>query len=231
MKIYGGVTYNEDGISTSLRGMHLQTSLIQNINENIVSFGKVGYQRKVPVISSFAELLGPNALSEVRDTTVGRIRLTQRPLDLALTKKGYFQVQTPDGIRQTRDGRFKINKDGNLLTLENYKVLSSAGDPIKFKVIPDKANDVKVADDGTITSLDIKNNKVYEVGQLSIVASDGSILSDVGVKQGYTEDSNVTLQQEFYSVVPVRRNFEANRQLYIIQNDELSKTIQELGRA
>ena len=69
------------------------------------------------------------------------------------------------------------------------------------------------------------------MGQLSVVASNGSITTDIDVRQGFTEDSNVTLQSEFFNIIPVRRNFEANRQLYIIQNDELSKTIQELGKA
>lgn len=230
MKVYGGIYYNEDGISTSIRGMHLQTALMATANDNVNSFGKVGYQRRVPIVSSFAEYIGHNGISEVIDTKPGRIRMTKRPLDLALIKEGYFQYQTPEGIKQTRDGRFKIDKDGYLLTLDERRVLSNTGEPIKFKVLPDNLDDIKISKDGTIKCLDAKNKKIVDVGQLSVVSSKGDILADVDVRQGYEEDSNVTLQNEFFALVPIRRNFEANRQLLIIQNDQLSKTISELGR-
>ena len=230
-KIFGGISFNEDGISTSLRGMHLQTSLLGTVNENLSNFGQVGYQKKQAVVSSFSEYVGAQALSEVKDTKVGRLRLTKNPLDFAISSEGYFQYQTPQGIKLTRDGRFKLDKKGHLLTLENNKVLSSTGQVIKFKKMPKKLEDIKVDKDGTINVYDNESGQIYSPGQLSIVSNEGSIAKKVDVRQGFTEDSNVTMYQEFFNLIPIRRNFEANRQLYIIQNDELSKTIQELGRS
>ena len=231
MKLFGGIYFNEDGVSTSVRGMHLQTALLDNINTNIFSFGKVGYQRKVPVLSSFAELIGTHALSEVADESVGRLRQTRNPLDLALAKEGYFQYYTPYGIKLTRDGRFKLDKDGNLVTLENNKVLSASGQTIKFSKVPKSLDNIKVNKEGVITVFDPDTKKFINEGQISVVASNGSITKEIDVRQGFDEDSNVTIHSEFFSLVPVRRNFEANRQLYIIQNDALTKTIQEIGRA
>lgn len=231
MRLYGGIYFNENGLSTSIRGMHLQTALLDNINCNVTSFGKVGYQRKAPVLSSFAELVGVHALSEVVDDKVGRLRQTKNPLDFALAQKGYFQYMTPYGIKLTRDGRFKLDKDGYLLTLDNFKVLSLTGQPVKFDKVPERLEDIKVDKKGTITAFDPQNKKFSDIGQLSVVASDGSITKDMDVRQGFSEDSNVSIQSEVFNLVPVRRNFEANRQLYIIQNDALTKTIQELGRA
>ena len=231
MRLFGGIYFNENGLSNSVRAMHLQTAMLDNINCNITNFGKVGYQRKAPVLSSFAELIGVHALSEVADESVGRLRQSRKPLDIALATEGYFQYMTPNGIKLTRDGRFKIDKNGYLLTLDNFKVLSATGQPIKFDKVPEKLEDIKVDKDGTLTAFDSKEKKFNNVGQLSVVSSDGSITKDINVKQGFTEDSNVTMHTEFFNLVPVRRYFEANRQLYIIQNDELSKTIQELGRA
>ncbi|EKE03980.1 MAG: hypothetical protein ACD_20C00122G0002 [uncultured bacterium] len=231
MRLFGGIYFDENGLSNSVRAMHLQTAMLDNINCNISNFGKVGYQRKAPVLSSFAELIGVHALSEVTDEQVGRLRQTRQPLDFALAKEGYFQYMTPDGIKLTRDGRFKIDKDGYLLTINDNKVLSATGQPVKFKDIPDNLENIKVDKEGIITVFDPVKKQFNKVGQISVVASDGSITKDIYVKQGFTEDSNVTMQTEFFSLIPVRRNFEANRQLYIIQNDELSKTIQELGKA
>lgn len=57
MRINGGIFYNENGLTTSIRAMHLDSELIGISNENIGGFDKVGYQRKEAVVSSFAEFL------------------------------------------------------------------------------------------------------------------------------------------------------------------------------
>ena len=232
MKIHGGIFFNEDGISTSIRSMHLQTVLLDNINDNMIGYNKNGFQRKVPTVTSFAEIIGAHAFSEKNDTSVGRLRETRNPLDIALGKEGYFLYSTPQGNKTTRDGRFKMDKNGYLLTLENYKVLSSSGQPVKFNKIPDDLTNIKINLDGDISLIDPTSKKVQQtIGKLAIVTDKGSPVKDIDVRQGFSEDSNVVLQNEVFGIIPVRRNFEANRQLYIIQNDALSKTIQELGRA
>ena len=229
MKIYGGVYYSENGISTSIRGMHMQTELLGCISSNVSGFNKVGYQKELPVISSFSEYVGVHGLSKVKDDNVGRLYQSGNPLDLALGKKGYFQCVTPNGVKLIRDGRFKLDKNGNLLTLENFKVLGNDGQAIKFKHMPEKLEDIKISVDGKISVMNIKENKMQDMGTLSVVSSDGNVMSDVDVRQGFSETSNVSLHEEFFNMVPVRRNFDANRQLYIIQNDELTKAIQSLG--
>ena len=123
MIINGRITYLENGINTSIRAMQVQSQLMAMSNENINGFDKVGYQRKEPVVSSFTEYLGVNGLSQTSDDKVGRITMSGNPLDLAIAEKGYFQTQSDEGIKLTRDGRFKIDKEGNLLTLEDDLVL------------------------------------------------------------------------------------------------------------
>jgi len=230
MKLYGGIDLNEGGMVSSIRDMYLQTDLMNVINDNIQGFNKVGYQKKVPVVSSFAEFIGPHALSKNVDEQVGRIKITKNPLDLALATEGYFQVLTPNGIHLTRDGRFKLDKDGNLLTLQNYKVLSKEGKNIKLSDVPKELEDIKIEKDGKIKYLDKTNLKLREAGTISIVTSTSEIIENPDVKQGYVEESNVAMHEELFNMVPVRRNFEANRQLFLIQSDSLSRTIQELGR-
>ena len=231
MKLYGGIDLNNGGMLSSIRDMYLQTDIMNVINDNIQGFNKVGYQRKVPVVSSFAEFLGPNALSQNVDEEVGRIKITKNPLDIALATKGYFQVLTPSGIQLTRDGRFTMDKDGNLLTLQNYKVLSKEGKPVKLSHIPEDLEDIKIQNDGTIKYLDRSDLKLHDAGTISIVTSEGTTLQNPDVKQGYVEESNVSLQEELFNMVPVRRNFEANRELFLIQSDSLAKVLQELGKA
>jgi len=231
MKLYGGIDMNDGGMISSIRDMYLQTDIMNVINDNVQGFNKVGYQRKVPVVSSFAEFMGPHALSQNVDEEVGRIKITKNPLDVAIATRGYFQVSTPNGIQLTRDGRFSMDKDGYLLTLQNNKVLSKEGKPIRLSKVPKELEDIKIEKDGTIKYLDKSTLKLYDAGTISVVSSEGSIIQDPDVKQGYAEESNVSLQEELFNLVPVRRNFEANRQLFLIQSDSLAKAIQELGRA
>ena len=123
MILKGGLNFVENGLTTSIRAMHLQQEQFAVHNANVNGFDKIGYQRKDAVVSSFSEWLGVHGLSTAIDDSVGRILATQKNLDFAIAEKGYFQYQTPEGIKTTRDGRFKLDKEGNLLTSEGYKVL------------------------------------------------------------------------------------------------------------
>ncbi len=229
MKLRGEINFFENGLTTSIRAMHLQTEMLGIINENYNSFDKVGYQRKDPVVSSFAEYIGTHALSTAVDDSIGRIGHSNNPLDLAIGAKGYFQYQSPDGIKLTRDGRFKLDKDGNLLTLENAHVLANDGTPIKLPVVPEKLEDVKIYKNGDVKVFNKATNKLEYAGTLSVVTNQGVAVLDPNIKQGYNEYSNVSLNSEILQIIPVKRNFEANRQLFVMQNNNLSKAIQSLS--
>ena len=229
MKINGGIRYCEKGLTASLRAMHVQSELIGMYNENVTGFDKIGYQRKDPVVSSFTEFIGVHGLSQTVDDKVGRITMSDNPLDIALANKGYFQTQGENGVKLTRDGRFKLDKSGNLLTLQDEQVLSAAGTPIQLPLVPEKIEDVKIDAKGMMSVLNRQTHKFELAGRLGVVDANGLVVTDPQVKQGYNEYSNVSLQDEFISMMPVIRNFEANRQIFMIQNQNLQKVISQLG--
>ena len=231
MRINGGIFYNENGLTTSIRAMHLDSELIGISNENIGGFDKVRYQRKEAVVSSFAEFLGVHALSTTKDDKVGRIAVSDNPLDIALANKGYFQTESKNGIKLTRDGRFKIGKDGSLLTLEDAHVLSSAGTPIQLPFVPQDLKQIKIDKSGKISLFNPDTNKLMNVGQIGVVDTNGILVMDPNVKQGYNEFSNVSLQQEFITMMPIMKNFDANRQMFMLQNANLGKAISQLSSA
>ena len=229
MILKGGLNFVENGLTMSIRAMHLQQEQFAIHNENVNGFDKIGYQRKDPVVSSFSEWIGIHGLSKAVDDTVGRIMLTQKPLDFAIAEKGYFQYATDDGVKITRDGRFRIDKEGYLKTNEGYKVLSDAGQAIKLPFVPKDINDLTVDRGGNINLVDRKTGKQNFVGTLAVVSDDGVAVLDPNVKQGYLEYSNVSLETEFMQIFPIRRNFEANRQMFIIQSTNLATAIEKLG--
>ena len=67
------------------------------------------------------------------------------------------------------------------------------------------------------------------VDTIGVVSSDGGVVLEPNMKQSCLEYSNVTMAQEFMEMVPLRRNFDANRQLFMLQNNALSKAIQQIG--
>ena len=101
--------------------------------------------------------------------------------------------------------------------------------PIKLPVVPEKIEDVKINSKGLVSVFNKNTNKLENVAFLGIVDASGVIVMDPQVKQGYNEYSNVALQNEFISMMPVIRNFEANRQIFMIQNQNLQKVISQLG--
>lgn len=55
----------------------------------------------------------------------GNLKVTQAPLDMALDGPGFFEVATPQGIRFTRMGSFKVAADGRLVTSDGHPVLAA----------------------------------------------------------------------------------------------------------
>lgn len=229
MQINGGIRFCEQGMRASIRAMHVQSEVLGMINENVAGFDKVGFQRREPVVSSFTEYIGVHGLSNTIDDAVGRIMVSKNPLDITMANKGYFQIQTPEGVKLTRDGRFKLDKSGNLLDLEDNPVLSDAGLPIQLPVVPDNPSQVVVNTKGKVSVWDKTSNQLVEAGYLGIVDSNGIAVLNPDVKQGFNEHSNVVLQNEFLAIKPVVRNFEANRQIFMLESSNLQKVISQLG--
>lgn len=231
MVLQGRVTYQNDPMTISLRGMTMQIHMMEFTAENIAKADMVGYQRKTPIVTSFAETLGIKGVDTQTDTSVGRIQMTDKPLDLALGTKGYFQKLQADGrVDMTRDGRFKLDKAGNLLSEDNLPVLGKDGSAIRLPFVPDTLSQIKIDTEGRITMINPATGQMESAGTLSVVNSDGSPAKKIQVNQGYVESSNVFLHEEFVAMVAPKRNFQANRQMFLTQSQALGRLIQELGR-
>lgn len=229
MLINAGVKYIGNGLTNALRAMQVQSTLIDIANDNVTGFDKVGYQRKQAVVSSFTEYLGPNGVSTTVDDKVGRIVGTGNPLDFAIATKGYFQIKTSNGVKLTRDGRFKLDKNGNLLTLDDSKVLADDGTPIKLSIIPENLDQVVVNPKGGLSVLNKKTNELEHVANLGVVDANGLVVLNPEIKQKFTEFSNVALSEEFLGMMMPIRNFDANRQMFMIESSNLTKAISQLG--
>lgn len=232
MTLSGRVTYHNDPMHIAVQGMTTQIHLLKIHTDNIAFADIPGYQKKAPVITSFTQFMGKRGISKATNTEIGRIHKTDRPLDLALASKGYFQVKLQDGqVKLTRDGRFRLDEKGNLLSIIGEPVLSKQGVPIRLAHVPADLKEIKIHPDGWIEALNPETGKIEKMAQVGVASEDGTFADEVHIRQGFSESSNVFLHEEYVGIVPAKRNFQANRQVFLIQNQLLSKLIQDLGRA
>lgn len=230
MRLQGTISTSTTGLTGTLAAMHLDMQLMSIGSGNISGYDKVGFQKRTPVVSSFAEYLGIHGVSTSLDDSVGRIAITEAPLDIALSQKGYLQMQREDGsVELSRDGRLHLSADGELLGSQNHKILSSGGSAIVFPFAPERLEDIKISREGNISVFDPNSKLMVNVGQIGVVSTDGKMVTGDCVEQAHLEFSNVSLQEEVMNLVPIKKNFDANRQMFLLQNSKLSSAIQQLG--
>ena len=182
--------------------------------------------------------LGTRIGLEFVDFTEGALQQTDNSLDFAVQGKGFFRVDTPDGERYTRDGRFLRDADNNLVTVEGFQVLDDAGQPIQ---LPD--GEVALTSDGTIS---VNGQEVAQLGigvfenpETELEHTEGNLFTgpaaststDVPkVVQGYLEMSNANPSQVMTQLVEVARSYEAAQKMVQNHDELLGKTIASLGR-
>ncbi len=101
------------------------------------------------------------------DYTQGAMETTGNPFDLAIAGNGFFAIQTPNGVRYTRNGAFFKNQQGILQDIRGYNLLDTGGNPIRVPAnIP--AHRFLVTGDGTIY---VTGNNVQENDQGQAMAN------------------------------------------------------------
>jgi flagellar basal-body rod protein FlgF len=191
---------------------------------------------------------GPQSVSFVKDAGVmrdsaqGNIEKTGATYDLALNGSGYFQVQTPAGMRYTRDGHFSLDGNGNLVTSEGYQVQGEGG---AITIAPTDG-DINIAPDGTVSS--VVNGIGNQLGKLKVAdfANDAALTkqgsnlysttqtpttaTNTTMRQGALEGSNVAPVIEISKMIEVMRAYEATATLSKSQEDLMRQAIDKLGQ-
>ncbi len=101
----------------------------------------------------------------------GTLTATNNPLDVALSGEGFIEVLTPTGVRFTRKGNFSLNKDGEVVTDQGFRVLSALN-----------INQETVRDPASAGSLPKPEDRILRVPTNSklTIANDGEILTSNG---------------------------------------------------
>jgi flagellar basal-body rod protein FlgG len=236
---------NANTVGYKVRRAQFQDLLYQNL---VTPGASAGQQTVVPTGLQLG--LGTRAASNEIIFSQGNFIQTSNPLDLVIQGRGFFQVRLPSGeIAYTRAGSFHLDRDGNLVTLD--------GDPIEPQItIPPDAQSITVASDGTVSYTQPGQTAAQLAGQIQLanfqnpaglnsigrnlyLPTDASGDPTIGTPggqeglgtllQGYLEQSNVSVVEEFINLIVSQRAYEANAKI-VKAADEMYQQINNLTR-
>jgi flagellar basal-body rod protein FlgG len=182
--------------------------------------------------------------------TQGSFAQTGNPNDMVIQGKGFFQVRRPSGeLAYTRAGAFHADRDGNMVT--------SDGNALEPAItIPADAQAVSIAADGTVSYTQPNQSAAQQAGQIQLAnfqnpaglnslggnlyaPTDASGQATVGtpggqegmgtIMQGYTEQSNVSVVDEFINLIVAQRGYEANSKV-VKAADDMYQQVNNLTR-
>jgi flagellar basal-body rod protein FlgF len=176
-----------------------------------------------------------------RDFGQGGLNRTGAPLDLGVQGPGFFKVSTPQGERYTRDGRFRTDDAGRLVTQGGQPVLDEGGGEIALD--PEKGQ-VSIAQDGTVSQNSQQIGKIglIDFADLSGLEKTGDNLyqntsnlqpqpvEGSTIRQGMLEGSNVQPIREITRMIEVSRAYESVAKMMDSQADLAASAIQRMGR-
>ena len=149
----------DSGYYAAMTGLIARTQALDLAATNLANAQTPGYRAEQEYFRSV--LLGPDAQDSQLGQTVnnygliggdrlnlgqGALEQTGNPLDLAIEGEGFFMVQTPQGLRYTRDGSFHRTPAGQLVTAAGDPVLSATG-----QLIPVPPGEVTIGADGVVS--------------------------------------------------------------------------------
>ncbi|MDD3595173.1 MAG: flagellar hook-basal body protein [Sulfuricurvum sp.] len=269
----------QTGYYAATAGMVAQFNRMDTIASNLANANTAGYKRDQLITGDFVRLF-KNAQSELpianqteeaaqylnrslsrvpqisdayTDYSLGSMQKTENTLDVAIGKEGqFFAVNTPNGVRLTRDGSFTINGEGKLVNKQGYEVLSAdyfqtktaiTFTPQDAVISIDKNGQISTNVPGSTQMVAGKKLMIIEPQNIRMLKKEGDNLyipdsadpltplaESGGIMQGFVEKSNVNAVNEMVALV------EANRLVGMYQkamdaqmNDLNSDAIQKIA--
>ncbi|HSQ87861.1 flagellar hook-basal body complex protein [Romboutsia sp.] len=251
------------GIYTSVSSMLTLQARQSVITNNLANINTFGYKEETLVSKNFDEvtlsnndnyingasnkqILGSLSFGVSIDDTVtsyeqGTHISTENNSDFALDGNGFFQVQDTNGKTFfTRDGSFKVNSQGYLVTNAGHNVMGlnkTTGniEPInigndKIHVTPNNNISVNGIEKYSFNIVDFDDyDTLKKVGDNLYSGENPTQANKFYIKQGYLETSNVDYINTTALLMETVKEFEANQKVIQTIDSTLSKIANEIG--
>lgn len=254
------------GLYTSGYSMLTLNRKMDTVANNMANVNTNGFKKDTVVYEEFSDVLAKrffdsgnipsgrpanignmtlfNDIAQIHtDYTQGNLENTQLKTDLAVSNDdgAFFCVAVPENntFREyyTRDGSFKLDQNGRLITKDGYAVMGNNG------AITLKGSDFTVTDKGQIIQdgVAVDTIKIRKFNNLESLRKYGMNLvtatnesQDAAfngtIQQGFVERSNVDSVKEMVDMITVMRAYESNQKLIQYQDSTLEKAVNEVGR-
>ncbi|MBI3594048.1 MAG: flagellar basal-body rod protein FlgF [Nitrospirae bacterium] len=241
-----------DALYPVLSGALTQEKNLEVITNNLANLNSSGFKKDFPILSALDPLGfdqpnlngGKDPLPTYgfldgisTDFSPGVIKQTGEPLDVAIDGENFLSVQTPAGVRYTRNGSLSLNSEGQIVTQSGYPVLGSSG-PITLP--PGRVN---IDDEGRVSveGIEIDSFQLVQFGDLkSLKKMEGTLFEAFGVtatpaiekrvQQGFLEGSNVNPVEEMVAMIRIMRLYEASQKVIQSTDEMASKASNDLGK-
>ena len=236
-------------------GMINDMQRLNTISNNLANVSTTGFKRQIPVSHSFEATItqqleasgvtlnanntgAAGATQNVLDPSAGSFKYTGNSFDIAIEGEGFFEVSNKNGVFYTRQGALSMDATGRLTTPGGHVVNGVSGDIRVTNGEPriDKQgrvweNDNQVGQLKVVTFNDPKNLQKVGAGLYSAVGTSGQMLDDseIRVRQGYLESSNVVMMNEMVQMMETMRHFETSQRLIKGYDELLDNAIRTLG--
>ena len=249
------------GFYTAGTGMMLQRRQMEVVTNNIVNAETTGYKKDIVVSRTFDDVLieriqdrGPTAQNNYNrvgplnfgtridtlhvDFKQGNLEQTDNPGDIALAGDGFFVVQTPEGLRYTRNSAWNVNSNGYLVNSDGHFLMGQNG-PLNVG----RGDDFTISQRGQVIAggVWIDNVRVVDFEDRSQLRKIGHNLYDTEaaaqeaagayeVLQGFLENSNVEIAREMVDMITTYRTYESNQRMLTMVDEIVGKAVNEIGR-
>ena len=241
------------GLYTAFSGLRAEMTALDMASHNLANVNTVGFKEGRAFFTLLNQTLNDQDSSQVGaavnnqvvlaegalNESDGSLLATGRDLDIALSGSGYLTVQTPRGLRYTRDGGLAIGRQDFLTTRDGYVLLGENG-PIQLgqgKVRIDEQGSVyldgNLMDRLKLVTFNDPRALQREGATLMAPVSDKmkAVPAQLQVRQGYLEQSNVNAIAGVVGMVGILRHFEAiQKSVNLLMNEVNAKAIDRLGR-
>ncbi|NIA29230.1 MAG: flagellar basal-body rod protein FlgG [Actinobacteria bacterium] len=239
-------------LRTAATGMRAQQLYIDTIANNLANVNTTGFKKsKVEFQDLLYQTIRPAGAQVAEGTktptelqvgcgtkpvattklfTQGDVVATGNSLDLAIEGEGFFQLRMPDGTYSySRDGAFKISRDGQLVNSDGYILEPEI-------TLPQDTQSVMISRDGLVSVMVSGTNEAQDLGQIELARFiNPSGLKNIGrnllqmtspsgdpiigtpdlegfggLGQGYLESSNVDVVEEMVNMITAQRAYEIN---------------------
>ncbi len=229
-------------------GLSQQMALKRHLDivaNNIANMNTTGYKVVRPVFQEYLveepfkdKMAFVQDYGVYHDRTEGTLTETGRPLDLAISGDGYFSIQTDQGIRYTRNGNFKFDTEGNVITAAGDYLVDERNRSIQV----DLTNpNIEIASDGTVNlgTEDTVKLQLFRFENEQIMKQEGNGYYNANganpipaensrIMQGSLEGSNVTPVLEMTTMIEIMRTYQAAQKLLDAEHEMQMKAIEEL---